>query len=455
MLRRTVSCDFAFGTMVAGVTLAVGIRCQSAEPKNGTLQTGEERLVIHEWGTFTSLQDEQGKAISGINSDDEPVPAFVHRIATFLLLGPKPEIPILYQGAPRCHPDVTMRLETPVVYFYPGRNSKLPLTLDVEVGFPAGWLSEYYPDAEVDAPGVTNQQQFGPIRNDATGRLRWAGLQVGTNREGPKTASPVWIAPREVQSAGVTTAGGESERYLFYRGVGHVDSPVRVVHDEPNKTLEIAFQAPRGVEETSCKLRRLWIVDVREDRKCTFRDLPGAEVPTDGESYPLGSTPDTFAESEYDVGNLAKVVGEMRSALIADGLFADEADALLKTWKLSYFQSPGLRVFYLLPRSWTDRLLPLRTSVDAEIVRVMVGRVELVTTRQRQLLQEISAGPASKPARIGEASAPAQDFKAYDQLGRFRNALLLDELKRQPTEPLRAFIQNYGLDGYRSATAKE
>src|SRR6266700_8436110 len=28
-------------------------------------------LVIHEWGTFTNLQDESGKSVGGINSDDE------------------------------------------------------------------------------------------------------------------------------------------------------------------------------------------------------------------------------------------------------------------------------------------------------------------------------------------------------------------------------------------------
>src|SRR5437868_5970546 len=72
------------------------------------------RLVIHEWGTFTSLQNEKAEAIGGINSDDEPVPEFVHRIAQFLLLGPRANVPALYQGAPHCHPDVTMRLETPV-----------------------------------------------------------------------------------------------------------------------------------------------------------------------------------------------------------------------------------------------------------------------------------------------------------------------------------------------------
>src|SRR5437870_1291138 len=35
-------------------------------------------LVVHEWGTFTSLQDENGRSIGGLNVDDEPLPKFVH-----------------------------------------------------------------------------------------------------------------------------------------------------------------------------------------------------------------------------------------------------------------------------------------------------------------------------------------------------------------------------------------
>src|SRR5580698_11047155 len=72
-------------------------------------------LVVHEWGTFTSLQNETGQAIGGINTDDEPVPKFVHRLANFLLLSPTEVPAFFFQGAPRCHPDVTMRLETPVL----------------------------------------------------------------------------------------------------------------------------------------------------------------------------------------------------------------------------------------------------------------------------------------------------------------------------------------------------
>src|SRR5271154_4391926 len=81
-------------------------------------ETKQAPLVVHEWGTFTSLQDEQGNAIGGINTDDEPVPFFVHRIS-YPLLFPPTEAPMrLVKAAPECHPDVTMRLETPVLYFH-------------------------------------------------------------------------------------------------------------------------------------------------------------------------------------------------------------------------------------------------------------------------------------------------------------------------------------------------
>lgn len=47
-----------------------------------------DRLIVHEWGTFTSLQDERGRELAGINTDDEPVPQFVHNLNPFLLSQP-------------------------------------------------------------------------------------------------------------------------------------------------------------------------------------------------------------------------------------------------------------------------------------------------------------------------------------------------------------------------------
>src|SRR6185436_17671805 len=79
----------------------------------------EPKWSIHEWGTFTSLQDESGDAIGGINTDDEPVSSFVHRLSGHFFLSPSEAPPHFFQGVPSCHPDVTMRLETPVIYFHP------------------------------------------------------------------------------------------------------------------------------------------------------------------------------------------------------------------------------------------------------------------------------------------------------------------------------------------------
>jgi hypothetical protein len=67
----------------------------------------------------------------------------------------------------------------------------------------------------------------------------------------------------------------------------------------------------------------------------------------------------------------------LKKALIAQGLFADEAEAMLNTWKASYFQKAGLRVFYIVPRAWTDYFLPLEFSVPTRVNRVIVGRIDL------------------------------------------------------------------------------
>ena len=416
-----------------------------------------ERLVIHEWGTFTSLQDEDGEAIGGVNADDEPAPGFVHRIADSLVLGPGAAVPILRKSVPRSHPDATMRLETPVIYFYPPRGAETPLSLDVEVSFRGGWLSEYYPDAEVEAPGVGKGMKFGPITEATVGRLRWKNLQVGVEGEGPATDSEVWLAPRRVPAATVRTEAGETERFLFYRGLGRVESPLAVSRDESGKQLVVKENFPDGGRRGAAEVvvRRMWLVDIRKDKSCAFRELQGFHAKLDGTSQEVAATAAEFAESNFASGNIDALSASMWEALVEDGLYPAEAEALLATWRSSYFESAGLRLFYLLPRQWIDEALPL-SAAEADVVRTMVGRVEIVTPEERRLLGEIAAGPASDakwlradPTKgVMPAEAPA-DFAAYEQLGRFRNALVLDELARRPTAALEAFIKNYGLAGYR------
>jgi hypothetical protein len=449
-----------------------------------------DRLTVHEWGTFTCLQDEAGRGITGLNTDDEAVPKFVHRLADHLVSRPTELAPIFFKGIPRCHPSVVMRLETPVMYFYPPRDAELPMKVDVRVDFRGGWISEFYPDAEFVAPGFDGGRwQFGPIGKQTVGSLTWRNLSItDAQSAGPQTDARVWLAPRKVEAAPVVTPKGESEHYLFYRGVGNLQAPLRIVR-HPKKGIVrppkvggdvLAFHAqvdPALELDQPLTLPGVWLVHVREDGAVAYRTLDPITL-TPRAAGTLATTPADFDDAAYATANLPRLRDEMRQALIADGLYEDEAEAMLATWELAYFKSEGLRVFFLLPQAWTDAVLPVTVSRPTDLKRTMVGRIELVTPRDRELLSRIAKGPASSSdwlhkqmqhderlrnayGNLSEGKATLRDLKidmpadyrAYVGLGRFRNALVLDELTRRPTQALRDFVGNYNL-GYFEPTGE-
>lgn len=429
-------------------------------------------LVVHEWGTFTSLQDEHGRTIGGINTDDEPVPQFVHTVHRGLLLLATDLPNLLVKGYPQLHPDVTMRLETPVMYFYPPDGQTFELT--VRVAFRGGWLTEFYPEAEVDAPGLLHELPgggivFGGIDGQTRGELTWRNLRIGVSGDGPQTEEEVWLAPRRVRAALVGMPNGETEKYLFYRGVGHLDAPLRTVQSEG--WIEV------GTGESALRFSghfvdEAWLADIRNDGTCAFRRV--GSIALGGPAVTVSSH---FAASEYSERNLERLRQNMHEALVDEGLFADEAKAMLDTWEAAYFESAGLRLFYTVPQVWTDHVLPLEFSQQVDLTRVMIGRIELVTPRQRRLLSRISSAPvelfpiAGVNDAINREMAGDQDYLrkllsgrlslldlgvddvpesylAYRDLGRLRNALVLDELTERPTPELQLFVNTYRLAGH-------
>jgi hypothetical protein len=414
-----------------------------------------------------------GEELSGINIDDEPAPDFVHNLHPFLL-----NSPVLtdqywryrQKGAPRRHPMVTMRLETPVIYFYPPQNQDGPLTLDVNVRFQGGWLTEFFPYAEASAPGLESGRfQFEQLTRSTVGGLTWRDLQVGAEGKGPATSEPVWLAPRAVAAASVATPDGEHEKFLFYRGVANQRSPLRVKNDREENELRILGNFDEVLkEDQKVPLRAIWLVSVRQDGTIASRVVDAKDVSGRNQRI-LARFSSEFEDRDYSTHNLEKLKTQMHAALIADGLYADEATALLSTWQRAYFVSPGLRVFYLVPRPWTDHYLPLSLSRDADVQRVMMGRIELISDKQRSLLsrlaktavsdgswvERIPDGPAREKFLSGRSSfgdlgvqIPA-DYQMYLELGRFRNALVVAEERARPTETLTKFIDTYGLHPYR------
>ena len=457
-------------------------------------------MVVHEWGTFTSLQNESGQAIGGLNTDDEPVPNFVH--TTLEMLVPPTQLPPSFlgkapgsvgffgKGIPGLHLDVTMRLETPVMYFYPPEGTIEPVEMDVKASFRGGWLTEYYPQAMAETPGLVLEQGggivVGGINERTMGSLTWEGLRIGVEANPPQTDAEVWLAPRRVRAASVSTPNGESEKYLFYRGIGHLDAMLRVYRSADGEWLDIRRQPfPTAGEPTGATIGSSWLAHIRADGSCAFLTIGALEM--SGEiADVLARVPAHFAESEFSPSNLKLLRADMHRALVAEGLFADEADAMLDTWQEAYFHSPGLRLFFTVPQEWTDHFLPLEFSAPVELTRIMVGRIEVVTPKQRALLAEIAARPVeSFPTetlaalfeedgggerreseifqRVQKGTLDLEElgvplpatFAAYLDLGRLRNALILNEQAVRPTSHLRDFINNHRLSGYQPPATAE
>ena len=410
-------------------------------------------LVIHEWGTFTSLQDETGRTLGGINTDDEPVPTFCHDLNGRLIARQEELPPVLFKAAPACLADATMRLETPVIYFHVPAGTAAPLTASINVTFRGGWLTQFYPAAETGGFSGT-----GRLTEDTTGTLAWNDLKIGVEGAGPQTSERVWTAPRDVSAASVSATNNESEKFLFYRGIGHLVCPLQVSRTADGQALEGRTQCQDALAtHQALTIPHLWLAAFRADGTCAYRSLSPVTLgpaASRANTAPLFAVPSQFPNRDYSAAKVSALHREMHGALKEAGLFADEADALLNTWELSYFKSPGLRLFFMVPRAWTDHYLPLEVSVPCQVERAMVGRLELVTPKQRALLAQLAAGPApvkpwahyeikdSKP--VFQGAMPA----AYRDLGRFRNTLLLDEAAARPTKSLDAFIRINRLQGH-------
>lgn len=394
-------------------------------------------LIVHEWGTFTSFQDSRGATIRGINVDDEPVPKFVHRLDKLPIFTTR-SLPARWsQGAPRCHPDVTLRLETPVLYFYPQPGFPADQSLDVHATFLGGWLTEFYPSAVAENAGFP-----GALNRSTNGSLRWTGLRLTANGTAnlPQTTERVWLAPRDVPSATIINRDArEAEKYLFYRGVGSIDAPIVVRQDDDSFTISL-----RDGEKLLKGLPPVWIVQVLPDGRVLHRKALAV-----GRNSVTASMPN---DTSYAPSELDSLKRELADVLVAQGLFKEEAQAMLATWQLSFFESEGLRLFFMLPMSWTDAHLPLTISTPAIITRVMLGRVELVSRHQRSALRRLYELPASafdltplyyesqavlKRMQEGTTSHAElyrmlgrevpEALRLYDSLGRFRDALLAHE----------------------------
>jgi hypothetical protein len=338
-----------------------------------------EEFTAHEWGTFTSVQGADGVQVVWNPFAKTDLPGFVYdrfRPSGFPLM----------DAFTKSKTAAKIRMETPVIYFY----SDQARTVDVSVEFPAGRITEWYPQATGTGPfATTNLAEQARARSSF---IEWRGVNI-LPRDTAETSAAKLIREKEethyyparetdanfLRMNAPKARGGSAEydRLLFYRGVGDFTAPltVRVAADEAALTLSTANLEP---------LTDLFVLTIRGGKaRYQFLDRLAS---LNSRTVPLG---DGVAGPLSDVRE--RLMAEMRAALVRQGLFEKEALAMVNTWKDQWFAEEGTRVLYLLPRLWTDRVLPLDlTPRPAHVERVMVGRAEVILPEvERTIAREI------------------------------------------------------------------
>ena len=341
-------------------------------------------LIVHEWGTFTSFMGSDGVRLSGMHHEEEHLPGFVYGFhqpqestsrARYGTYPPRcGKIPCEYLeklGAANEAIDVlpknpigtgiTQKMETPVIYFYGKEGQRVKVDID----FPKGIISQYYPKALSYSPKYDAVSTLGPSKFSFDVKLLAKNF-VGNM---PKTtATSVWNPSRQV-NANTIESGGEHEKFIFYRGVGDFDA--KVVVKNRNGSLHIKNNSAAAINSAFV---------LNSDGKS------GVIVPigTIGAKEKVVSIPDDSLRVSF-ASYLKAAKSMIEKALIKDGLFVDEAKALVNTWEHSYFSTPGIRVLYLLPRIETDAIIPLKLApAPKSLVRSMVGRIEVMTTEEEE-----------------------------------------------------------------------
>ncbi|MBB5352492.1 hypothetical protein HNR46_002738 [Haloferula luteola] len=322
---------------------------------------------LHEWGTFTTVAGSDGQLLTGLEREEEPLPSYVKhlpRMSAFTLPGFKRvAIPVK---------NVRVKMETPVIYFH----SPDAFRAEVKVGFSGGTISQWYPSRSGGEVFEGKEGQWLDFAEPYQGAIEWS-VDVLSPQDSQQAISfhpddlLTWTRARVPEANRVRADDGSSEGFLFYRGLGSFEPGLHT--------------------------------SVSTDETLHLQNLTGGDIPyllvferlADGGSRWYQAAPSlshnkTLSISESDLklrpsGFDELLYREIASHLSELGLLPSEAEAMVQTWWRSYFEAPGLRVFWVLPPSRTETLLPLevRPAPD-KVVRVLVGRSEVLRPRQER-----------------------------------------------------------------------
>lgn len=205
-LKRLPFCP-VYRFIFAAFSLGLVIALHHASAKQSSAD-----LLVHEWGTFTCIAGSDGRPVDWLPlSGPSDLPHFVERLAN-----------TDFKGGLRG----TIRMETPVLYFYSPRET----TISVHATFDKGLITEWYPHASV--PALRPRSDLSLQRKRTEGKIRWENVHVqpgGSADFRSEALASRYYAARETSAVPLavdTASGPQHERFLFYRGVSAVLPPL-------------------------------------------------------------------------------------------------------------------------------------------------------------------------------------------------------------------------------------
>jgi hypothetical protein len=373
---------------------------------SGHAQTGQVNpdLTVHEWGTFTSIAGNDGQAVEWLPlTGSTDLPGFVEhfRNASFK------------RGL-----NGTVRMETPVLYFHATHET----TVSVKVAFSRGLITEWYPRANRVEP---NQQLTDvSLRQGHTdGSIAWDSVTISPDHGASfprEDGDNPYYAARETSASPLlikTPAGQQQEKFLFYRGVSVFPVPI-LAKLTPNAAVQVTDRTKEEIPNI--------ILFERRGEKIGYRVFNSLQKETNLDPPELTSTMDSLAS-------------ELQQMLASQGLYQDEARAMVETWRHSWFEE-GSRLLYLVPRPFVDAVLPLSISpTPGQTVRVFVGRLELVTPATQKAVQQAFA---------------SHDTEAKQKYARFLEPILHVMIAKESDPAKVAQLQSYLQSVYNSLVAQ-
>jgi hypothetical protein len=361
--------------------------------------------TLHEWGTFTTVSGSDGVLLTGLEREEAPLPHFAHSHLG-LENGNLSRQNGFGKGIRRPVAGVTVKMETPVIYFH----SDKAFDAKIRIGFEGGTISQWYPQRSggeiLPVPPtreeLTAAEKIERMRIDFSkgwkGSIEWKTrvLSPAESKEAilfKPGETQHWTQPRVAEANVVQVPNGEKEGFLFYRGIGNFDPGLKITVAEDD-TLTLSNQTGGAIPFVFVYEKQVGSYT----RWKTLKNGVGA-----GKAAEIALKDFTVHNSDPHDPDTAELIGhgefheevyrDMVGGLKATGLLESEAQAMVETWWTSYFGANGLRVFWVVPEAKTAQILPLEvTPAPDKQVRVIVGRSEVLRPAEEQELLTLSKG---------------------------------------------------------------